>query len=808
MANATATLVTIDRPPFSEHRTETWDGITWPASWISGSPDKAHDDVKPTSIDVLYRVRFTVTEPTSFRMHVSADERYDLKLDGVRIGRGPQRGDLRHWSFESYDVQLEAGEHRLWVWVSSPGPADYLAPMAQLTRRHGLFVAAEGLDPDTLNTGRAAWETHRIEGVTHEPSAVPDARLAGGTQRIDARKLDADALLGEGPHWQAARTTEDGRVSGPAWGELDHVRVLSPARLPAMMDAPFEGGRVRYVGTSDQPVDLATHHADEAHAWQAMLDRADHTERQVATVPPNTRRVVLIDWPDYVCAYPSVTLRDGRDAEVRLDWAETLYLRPELWSHDKPHRDAIDGLYFHGRGDTFIADGTQRTFEPVWWRAGRYTLLTVQTADEPLDIVALTLRETRYPLQTVPTAELDDAELQASLPILRRGLLMSMHEHYADSPYYEQLQYVGDTRLESLCTHVLSPDDRLPARAIELFGWSRLETGLTQSRYPSRLPQVIPGFSLYWVAMLHDLAMWRGQQEFIRTFMPAARGVIEAFVASINDDGLPRCLPGWNFLDWVPAWPEGIPPRGKAGTNAAFAWHLVDTLQRMADLEDWFHEPELAGRARRLAGSIAQACDRLFFDDQRGLYADTPEHDSFSQHAQCFAVLSGTLPTDRCATLIDRTLADPSLHQATIYFRHYLLEALAATDRDAQLHEQFALWRGLPAQGFKCPPEAPEPTRSDCHGWGSHPLYHVAANVLGVRPAGFGFAAVHFTPRLGPMRSARGTVAHPRGPIRVAYQRDGDRLHADLELPPGLTGRLNHHDQSIDLTPGHQRLRV
>ena len=42
---------------------------------------------------------------------------------------------------------------------------------------------------------------------------------------------------------------------------------------------------------------------------------------------------------------------------------------------------------------------------------------------------------------------------------------MCAHETYMDCPYYEQMMYVGDTRLEVLTTYAISRDDRAcPAR--------------------------------------------------------------------------------------------------------------------------------------------------------------------------------------------------------------------------------------------------------------------------------------------------------------------------------------------------------
>src|SRR6201995_5293651 len=50
---------------------------------------------------------------------------------------------------------------------------------------------------------------------------------------------------------------------------------------------------------------------------------------------------------------------------------------------------------------------------------------------------------------------------------------MCSHETYMDCPYYEQLMYVGDTRLQVLTTFATSRDDRLPRKALEVFDFSR-----------------------------------------------------------------------------------------------------------------------------------------------------------------------------------------------------------------------------------------------------------------------------------------------------------------------------------------------
>lgn len=90
-------------------------------------------------------------------------------------------------------------------------------------------------------------------------------------------------------------------------------------------------------------------------------------------------------------------------------------------------------------------------------------------------------------------------------------------------PYYEQLQYAGDTRIQALISLYVAGDDRLVKNAIDLLGDSQTPEGLTQSRCPSALPQYIPPFSLYWIGMMHDLWWYRSESQFLRPFLPNMR---------------------------------------------------------------------------------------------------------------------------------------------------------------------------------------------------------------------------------------------------------------------------------------------
>jgi hypothetical protein len=66
---------------------------------------------------------------------------------------------------------------------------------------------------------------------------------------------------------------------------------------------------------------------------------------------------------------------------------------------------------------------------------------------------------------------------------------------------------------------------------------------------------------------------------------------------------------------------------------------------------------------------------------------------------------------------------------------------------------------------------------------------------------------VGIAPRLGPLQRAEGRVPHPRGDIDVKLVRSGEKgLHAEVTLPPGLTGVFEWEGRSSDLREGRQKI--
>ena len=792
-------------PPDDLDNVDHWHTGRWPVRWIE-------HPASPTPPFVsAYRCVFEAEASTVVRIHVTADERYRLYLDGQPIGRGPERGDRRNWFFESYDLQLSPGSHCLHALVWALGE---LAPLAQFSLRPGFLLASE--DPawnGRLGTGVAHWETALLNGYQFTRNAVGFG--VGCFFDLGQGVLPGDAGWEERVTWVEAAAGPEA-VSAGAYdqhGVVGLLHWLRPALLPAMLEQSWSRGRVRYVAAGptegylrpQAAQDLAAEHA----AWAGML-----AEEGEVTVPPHTVRRVLIDLDDYVCAYPRLVTQGGSGAEIRMGWAESLYEGDVTeWWHTfhatKGHRDEIWGKVLATDYDVFHQDGeASRVFEPLWWRAGRYVELRVRTADEPLTLTALSFHETRYPLTPTATFQASDERFSHVWPLMVRALQMCSHETYMDCPYYEQLMYVGDSRLEILATYCLTHDDRLPRKAIELFNASRFPSGLTQARYPCRATQFIPPFSLWWCGMVHDYALWRGDRDFVAAMMPGVRAVLDAYLSYRNAEGLVVGPPGWNYTDWTgaPGWHIGTPPDGEKGASAILTWQLALILTQVAGLEVWLGEKENAARWKRYATAVAHAAQKAFWDEGRALFADDLNHQHFSEHAQCLALLSGLLEPAQARQVGQGLITDPDLTRATIYFSHYLFETYARLREATPLFARLGEWFELPAMGFKTTREAPEPSRSDCHAWGAHPIYHSYTSILGIRPASFGFKTVEIRPLLGPLQWAEGTLVHPRGEIYARLERTESGMWGEIVLPEGVHGRLTLDGEVHELRPGRQQV--
>ncbi len=742
----------------------------WPASWIA-PPGAAPFDYG------VYHFRRTFelkAKPERFVIHVSADQRYRLFVNGRRAAWGPARGDLYHWRYETLDIAplLTAGQNLLAAVVWNFGVH---APVAQITHQTGFLVQGDTPAERVVDTGAQPWKCLANPAYSPLPFTTANMRgyyVVGPGDRVNgaAYPWGWQQLAFDDSAWHAARVVSaaaprDSRDSPSRW-------MLVPRSIPMMEEKPESQPGVRRA-------------AGVAEAAFPMR------------IPANTKAEVLFDQGYLTTGYPEITLSAGKGAQVRLAYAESLFLPGRK---GKGNRGEIEGKEFHGNYDEFLPDGgAGRVFEPLWWRTWRYLQLTVETADEPLTIDYLRARFAGYPFERKARFEADSEEIARLLDVGWRTARLCAHESYMDCPYYEQLQYAGDTRIQALVSLYMSGDGRLMRNAIEQLDSSRTAEGATYSRAPSQLQQYIPPFSLWWIGMLHDYWMYQDDAPFVRSMLPGARAVLSFFAARQKPNASLGRLPWWNYVDWVEQWKNGVPPSDEDGSSAPLDLQLMLAYQWAAGMEESLGSKALAGEYRAAAKTLAASVRALYYDGERRMFADTPSKKSFSQHSNTLAVLAGLeAPPD----LMARVLDDKSLAQCSIYFRYYLHAAARKAGLGGHYLEWLGQWRDMLGRGLTTWAEKADPTRSDCHAWGASPNIEVFRTILGIDSAAPGFRRVRIEPHLGKLTRVSGSIPHPRGEVTASFERKGEGLAGEVRLPAGVSGEFVSGKHRLPLKPG------
>ena len=165
-----------------------------------------------------------------------------------------------------------------------------------------------------------------------------------------------------------------------------------------------------------------------------------------------------------------------------------------------------------------------------------------------------------------------------------------------------------------------------------------------------------------------------------------------------------------------------------------------------------------------------------------------------------------TATTPRSRTCGGCTGAD--LARTTVYFSHYLFDVYVKYGHVDRFLKRLDLWRGYVKMGLKTPLEAPGVrARSDCHAWGSHPIYHLPTGVAGIKPAANGFASVRIAPQAGGLGRISARVPTPRGMVSVALRFEGDVPSGTVTLPDGLPGTFEWKGASRPLHAGANVIR-
>lgn len=762
-----------------------WLNGGWDAQWISvpGEPQNVYGVYH-------FRKNFELdSKPDRFIVHVSADNRYKLYVNGEMVSIGPARGDLFNWNFETVNLSawLKQGKNTLAALVWNYAE---VKPVAQVSfNQTGFILQGNSASEKVVNTDNS-WICYKNNAYTPHEKGVYGYYAAGPGEEVDAARYPWG--------WERAEYDDTAWIpahpgrNGAAKGTRDYPgRLLVPTPIPPMEYRPQRFSTVRHAS--------GVHIPAEFPAQAATI-----------TFPAHTTTEVLLDNDSLTTAYLSLLFSKGKGSLITIGYAEALYLEQEAAA--KGNRNEVEGKKFVGYEDRIRPDGgTKQLYTSLWWRTWRYVKLTVTTTEEPLEIHDLYGTFTGYPFVRVSSFEAkENTKLNQILDIGWRTARLCANETYMDCPYYEQLQYFGDTRIQAMISLYNTRDPYMVRNALEQGRQSVCAEGITRSRYPAYVDQFISSFSLLWICTGHDYWRYRGDEAYLKTLLPAFRGVISWYENFLREDKSLNYIPYWFFADWASNFDGGEPIRETEVGNSAFQDLLfVMGLEAMADMERAFGIPVYGERYHQMAEGIKQTIRPKYWDAQKGLFADTYDRRNYSQHVNVLALLLGVVKGDEAQQVMQRTLSDKSLTQATIYFRYYLNQALQQVGMGDQLLDNMTAWDDQLALGLSTWAEQPEPSRSDCHAWGASPNIEFFRIILGIDSDGAGFSKVRIAPALGKLTEASGSIPHPLGDIVVKYKiGQQGALSAEISLPETVSGTFVWKGKTHSLQPGKQTINT
>jgi alpha-L-rhamnosidase len=756
-------------------------------NWVWIPEWKAEDKEEPKII--YFRKEITVNQvPEKLEVQISADSRYKLYVNGKLAELGPSKGDDKIWYYDTVDLvpYLRKGKNVLAV-IILRYPLEHSKGNHGVfrTQTPGLYLKGEYRDEDgkVINFSTdESWKVFKESNIKLVQEAMGFAPL----YILEMASGNPDTF-----GWMESDYKDDHWLKAVNQGIFVGSKAVSPGNLhartiPYMTKIPrkFEGIFVKRLSDA---LDVD---------WNRML-----TGDNPITIQPSKKEVVEINAGELMTGFLKLSVSGGAGATIKILQSEG-YVQPKdpnvpmfTLPKKEDRLDIVNG-HLDGFTDTYQVAGLGRKgfpeiYEPFWFRTFRFIQLEILTAEEALTIEGFDYQETGYPLEVRTWVKTSDKSMEAIWDISERSLRRCMHETYEDCPFYEQLQYAMDTRSQILYTYMAAADDRLARKCFDDFRRSQRYDGMINCSYPSYGPNIIPGFSIYYIMMLHDHMMYFGDKGLIRSYMPTIDGILEYFNNNLTEKGIVGKIGDaifqhayWSFIDWTPQWDgtSGVPNATAHGSITMESLLYIMGLEHAAQLARYVGREGIAVEYEERALDVKNAI-RTYCIGSNGMLQDGPGIEDYSQHCQVFAVLTGIVDQECARENLIKTLQNKQEYaQCSVAMAFYLYRALEKCNLYEYTNELWDQWRDMLKNNLTTCVEDPVGQRSDCHAWGALALYELPAVILGVRPTKPGFEELEVRPVPGHFEWAEGEVITPKGIVKVQWKKEGEKVVLDYQL--------------------------
>lgn len=755
-------------------------------SWI-GLPRAEIEDKKIYHGDMngrftYFRHCFYAEKGAQLTINISANSRYRLWINGLPILSGPCRGDCYRHYYEAVDLSeyLKPGKNILAAQVLLcdsayvPYQGDIRTPLvsvATLPAGHRLAVEGtllneKGEPVAEVTTGKANWKVFLDNSFYLTSEKIINDNMGAITEHIDFRNLPSD--------WKEVEMDDSD------WRQAEIIEAVAGNKLAT------EVGFYLNYQMKERPIPLLE---ELDGCFTKEFGSSKFGDADNIHIKAGQKITFLFDGAELFNAYPAYQFEGGRDAKVTITYFECFSHPQKTVKRD----DYLNGsINERGQVDTIILDGTCLTYEPFWYRTFRFVQIEIEAKEQPLVFARPKYRRTGYPLRPQSFIRSSEPWVEQLWDICVRTLQGCMMETYMDCPFWEQLQYTMDTRLQGLYTYMCSKDTLLIKKALDDFHCSMMPEGLVQGKAPSGFIQIISTFSLYYIYMLGDYYERTGDIEIVRRYRADMDNILAYYERQIGVSELIEQVEHWAFVDWQPEWQKttGRPAALEKGPSTIINLMYGLALLHAADLNEASGRPGLAQEYRDRQATIAAKVQELCWDEKRGLYREGPEFEQYSQHAQSLAVLNDMLSKEEANKVMHRTMEQEDVLKCYFSTCHELFRACEKAGCYELTKKQMDWWIDLIDEGCTTCPETPKDARSECHAWSAQPMYELMAVIAGIRSKGVGYKEVIIQPHMEYLPDLQGEMITEQGMIEFSYERVNNRRTYHIVLPQQMIGEF------------------
>ncbi len=754
--------------------------LRWKAAWI-WTPERPE---APNTYH-LFRRRFVCRRaPRSARLHWTAAHFGHVYLNGLLIGRGPDRCYFRGKTYHTCDVTglVRRGANALAIEVHYLGQG---APgvMERHAEGPGGCLAQLEIDGRTHVWTDDQWKTTRDPAYAERTEPASFHREWREEYHAGEALASWSTATFDDSAWSSARVVAP--AEGGPWTRLvakDTPELTAEALDPLNVYYASPGGQGTWECDADRVYTIIGDKAERAAGdFRIWNDRQDRQE-------------LLFDMGRVVAGYPRVEIADSTGGTIELYYGESLNMT--LW----------DTIHL-GRGAL--------SWSPFTARGGRYFRLVVTGARNPVAIRRIQWIRTNYPVSHRGAFSCSDPRLDAIWRMCALTAETCAMEHFADCVGREQVLWMMDFRFQALQHYYCFGDAALARKCFRQFAILQLPNGHLLSYGPSCRPleRLLDSstsrylsndwlnFNFYFMLAVWEHFEYTQDQGFLDEIYPVCKRCMDYYARS-ERDGFATIgeVPGSDHIDWgyeglqrqpaLYSFTQGV-YHGALKAISAMALALGKesearaTDQRASELEARFFGAFVNSRTGHVADCLVN-----------GRRVDAGCMHPHIATLRFFDHIPTRIRERSLETIVERRLKPPRSGigialAVEALFRHGKGEAAVSLVRDyygrmldADLKQvpEFFDMNGVPGADCRW-----SPAYSRCHSYASLAGALLQRHVLGARVEG---ALVRLSPAFSGLDHASGIVPTIAGDVQIGWQRQEHAIDLTAQAPPGVKVRF------------------